>query len=57
MNLEVVAEGVENRATFDLLASMGRQQARGYLFSPALSLPKLKEWLAENSRDLRLPVQ
>jgi EAL domain-containing protein (putative c-di-GMP-specific phosphodiesterase class I)/GGDEF domain-containing protein len=55
-NLEVVAEGVENRATFDLLASMGCQQAQGYLFSPALSLPNLKAWLAVNSRDLRLPV-
>jgi EAL domain-containing protein (putative c-di-GMP-specific phosphodiesterase class I)/GGDEF domain-containing protein len=53
-NLEVVAEGVENRATFDALANMGCHQAQGYLFSPALSLPRLKTWLAENSRDLRL---
>jgi EAL domain-containing protein (putative c-di-GMP-specific phosphodiesterase class I) len=52
-NLEVVAEGVENRATFDALAQMGCNQAQGYLFSPALSLQRLKEWLANNSRDLR----
>ena len=52
-NLEVVAEGVENRATFDVLAQMGCHQAQGYLFSPALSLEKLKDWLAKNSRDLR----
>ena len=55
-NLEVVAEGVENRATFDALAQMGCHQAQGYLFSPALSLPRLKAWLAENSRDLRAPA-
>jgi EAL domain-containing protein (putative c-di-GMP-specific phosphodiesterase class I)/GGDEF domain-containing protein len=54
--LEVVAEGVENRATFDALAQMGCHQAQGYLFSPALSLQRLKEWLAKNSRDLRLPA-
>ena len=53
--LEIVAEGVENRATFDALAQMGCHQAQGYLFSPALSLQRLKAWLAENSRDLRLP--
>jgi EAL domain-containing protein (putative c-di-GMP-specific phosphodiesterase class I)/GGDEF domain-containing protein len=55
-NLQVVAEGVENRATFELLANLGCHQAQGYLFSPALSLPRLKAWMAENSRDLRLPA-
>jgi EAL domain-containing protein (putative c-di-GMP-specific phosphodiesterase class I)/GGDEF domain-containing protein len=55
-NLEVVAEGVENRATFDTLAAMGCHTAQGYLFSPALSLERLKGWLAQNSRDLRVPV-
>jgi EAL domain-containing protein (putative c-di-GMP-specific phosphodiesterase class I) len=54
--LEVVAEGVENRATFDALANMGCNQAQGYLFAPALSLQRLKAWLAENSRDLRVPA-
>jgi EAL domain-containing protein (putative c-di-GMP-specific phosphodiesterase class I)/GGDEF domain-containing protein len=53
--LEVVAEGVENRATFDALAAMGCHTAQGWLFSPALSLEKLKRWLLENSRDLRTP--
>jgi EAL domain-containing protein (putative c-di-GMP-specific phosphodiesterase class I) len=53
--LEVVAEGVENRATFDALAAMGCHTAQGYLFSPALSLERLKTWLAQNSGDLRAP--
>jgi EAL domain-containing protein (putative c-di-GMP-specific phosphodiesterase class I) len=53
--LEVVAEGVENRATFDALAAMGCHTAQGWLFSPALSAEKLKAWLAQNSRDLRTP--
>ncbi len=53
--LEVVAEGVENRATFDALAAMGCHTAQGWLFSPALSLERLKTWLAQNSRDLRAP--
>ena len=54
--LEVVAEGVENRATFDALAAMGCHTAQGWLFSPALSPERLKNWLAENSRDLRIPA-
>jgi predicted signal transduction protein with EAL and GGDEF domain len=52
-NLDIVAEGVEDRATFDALAELGCHQAQGYLFAPALSLERLKGWLAENSRDLR----
>ena len=53
-NLKIVAEGVENRATFDALTDMGCHQAQGFLFSPALSPERLKEWLDGNSRDLRL---
>ena len=53
-NLDVVAEGVEDRVTFDALAQLGCHQAQGYLFSPALSLVQLKTWLVDHSRDLRL---
>jgi EAL domain-containing protein (putative c-di-GMP-specific phosphodiesterase class I)/GGDEF domain-containing protein len=53
--LTIVAEGVENRATFDALSLMGCHQAQGYLFSPALSAIRLKEWMTANSGDLRLP--
>jgi EAL domain-containing protein (putative c-di-GMP-specific phosphodiesterase class I)/GGDEF domain-containing protein len=53
-NLDSVAEGVEDRMTFDALAELGCDQAQGYLFSPALSLERLKNWLASHSRDLRV---
>jgi EAL domain-containing protein (putative c-di-GMP-specific phosphodiesterase class I)/GGDEF domain-containing protein len=53
-NLATVAEGVEDRTTFDALAELGCHQAQGYLFSPALSAPRLKNWLLDHSRDLRV---
>ena len=53
-NLDSVAEGVEDRMTFDALAELGCDQAQGYLFSPALSLERLKTWLASHSSDLRV---
>ena len=53
--LEIVAEGVENRETFDALAAMGCHQAQGWLFAPALSQLHLQEWLGAHSGDLRLP--
>ncbi|GAC1299639.1 MAG: hypothetical protein NVS9B2_08030 [Steroidobacteraceae bacterium] len=52
--LEIVAEGVESRETFDALAAMGCHHAQGHLFSPALSAENLQEWLRRNSRDLRI---
>jgi EAL domain-containing protein (putative c-di-GMP-specific phosphodiesterase class I)/GGDEF domain-containing protein len=55
-NLDIVAEGVENRAVFDALAEMGCHQAQGWLFAPALSQIRLKEWLTSNPGDLRLLV-
>lgn len=53
-NLSIVAEGVEDRLTFDCLADLGVHQAQGFLFSPALSAARLKLWLADHSRDLRV---
>jgi EAL domain-containing protein (putative c-di-GMP-specific phosphodiesterase class I) len=53
-NLNVVAEGVEDRPTFDALAELGCDHAQGYLFSPALPQPLLQDWLSKNSRDLRV---
>ena len=52
-HLDTVAEGVENGATFDVLAKMGCDYAQGYLFSPALNAANLQEWLRCNSGDLR----
>jgi EAL domain-containing protein (putative c-di-GMP-specific phosphodiesterase class I)/GGDEF domain-containing protein len=44
-NLKVVAEGVEDEATLQMLAQMGCDYAQGYLFAPALSVEKLTVWL------------
>ena len=53
--LEVVAEGVEDRQTFDALTQMGCQYAQGFLFSAALGADELKAWLGANSQVLRPP--
>jgi predicted signal transduction protein with EAL and GGDEF domain len=50
--LDVVAEGVENQATLDVLASMGCDYAQGFLFAPALNAEQLRIWLRANSGDL-----
>ena len=47
--LDVVAEGVGDQATLDLLARMGCDYAQGYLFAPALSAEQLGVWLRRNS--------
>ena len=47
-NLNVVAEGVENQASLDLLARMGCNYAQGYFFAPALNAEQLSLWLKHN---------
>jgi EAL domain-containing protein (putative c-di-GMP-specific phosphodiesterase class I) len=47
--LDVVAEGVENQATLDMLARMGCDFAQGFLFAPALNAEQLAVWLRANS--------
>ena len=49
--LDVVAEGVEDQPTLDLLARMGCDYAQGYLFAPALSAEQLGVWLRRNAGD------
>jgi predicted signal transduction protein with EAL and GGDEF domain len=46
--LEVVAEGVEDRETLTVLASMGCHYAQGHLIAPALDGERLCAWLREN---------
>lgn len=46
--LEIVAEGVEDQATYELLTRMGCDYVQGYLFSPALSAEKLAQWLRDH---------
>ncbi len=43
--LEVVAEGVEDRATLDALAGLGCRRVQGYWLSPALEGEALLAWL------------
>lgn len=43
--LVTVAEGVEDRATYEALVAMGCNYAQGYLFSPAIDGVQLKQWL------------
>jgi predicted signal transduction protein with EAL and GGDEF domain len=46
-SLRAVAEGVEDRATFDELKAMGCDVAQGYLFSCALSYVDFARWLKD----------
>ena len=46
LGLRVVAEGVEDRATWDVLAALGCDVAQGYYFSPPLPAPDLVGWAA-----------
>jgi diguanylate cyclase (GGDEF)-like protein/PAS domain S-box-containing protein len=47
LNLRVVAEGVEDRATWDLLAGLGCDVAQGYFLSPAIAAAELEAWVAD----------
>ena len=44
-NLKTVAEGVEDRATYEALVAMGCDYAQGFYFSPALDSVSLRRWL------------
>ncbi|HEX7642771.1 MAG TPA: EAL domain-containing protein [Burkholderiaceae bacterium] len=45
LGLTVIAEGVENDGQLDLLASMGCNEAQGFLWSAPLPEPELMDWL------------
>ena len=48
LGMKVTAEGVERRATLELLRVMGCDFAQGYVIAPPLELPALVEWLARS---------
>lgn len=50
LGLEVVAEGVEERATWEALRAMDCDLAQGYYVSPALPLDEVERWLAAEPR-------
>ena len=45
MGLNVVAEGVENSATYRMLQEFGCDMAQGYFLSPPLKVSHLEKWL------------
>lgn len=45
LNLETVAEGVEEQAQLERLEELGCHKAQGFLFAPALPWQELVEWL------------
>lgn len=54
LNLQVVAEGVEDQASWDLLMDLGCDQSQGYLFSPPLPASELARWSRESTWALHL---
>jgi EAL domain-containing protein (putative c-di-GMP-specific phosphodiesterase class I) len=52
LGLSVVAEGIEDKATWDLLARLGCDTAQGYWISRPLPAPKFEEWVAESGWEL-----
>jgi len=62
LGLRVVAEGVESRETWDMLAAMGCDVAQGYYLSPPFPAEELGSWLNKASpipssiRHLSLPA-
>ena len=44
LGLQAIAEGVEDRATREVLASLGCDVAQGYYFSPPLTADGMAEW-------------
>ena len=51
LRLEVVAEGVETRATWQLLTGYGCQRVQGYYFSKAIAPPDFIRWWHERRSD------
>ncbi len=57
LGVRVVAEGVEDQETWDLLASMGCDIAQGYYLSRALPVPELESWLNTTFQSVRSSEQ
>ena len=54
LGMQVVAEGVEDRATFTRLTVMGCDQVQGYLFGRPVAADELENSLLESSRSVGL---
>ncbi len=51
LQLDLVAEGVENRTQLKYLKEQGCEEVQGFIFAPALPAGELVELLRENSRE------
>lgn len=51
LNLSLVAEGIEDAKTADLLDTMGCDLSQGYYFAKPMPMPKLIEWLIQHPRE------
>ncbi len=49
LGLDVVAEGVEDRATWDLLAAVGCDRAQGWVLARPMPVDSLPAWLADRT--------
>lgn len=50
LDIEVIAEGIEDSRTGDLLLEMGCQSGQGYLYSPAVESDRFKRWPEQRIR-------
>ncbi len=48
MGMRVIAEGVENRESWDILKGFGCDMAQGYFMSPPIPKADLSRWLSES---------
>lgn len=56
LGLTVVAEGVENKESYDLLAQLGCDEAQGYYMSPPIPNTKLMAWLSQSPWGLKVNI-
>ena len=57
LELEVIAEGVENLDQAELLHTLGCQGAQGFLYAPALAASAFDAWLASEPRAIPVAAQ
>jgi EAL domain-containing protein (putative c-di-GMP-specific phosphodiesterase class I) len=57
LDLEVVAEGVEDAATWDLLASLGCDLVQGWHLARAMPIDDLLPWLARREHEAGAAVR
>ena len=57
LGLSVVAEGIENSLTVDLLRSFGCQQGQGYLFGQPMPAAEFEKRFLEKSRGVHRPAE